>query len=130
MALKAKKINMFKIFLFALLIFTNAVAMDTSFSGVANYTKTSFLGTSHKTFLVTVNFSKKGVILSLPKYKCTTQLILESQNSNVYTYSERRLTGSCKTDPQATTQIRVRGDEIDYLWQSDNESIVSILKKI
>jgi hypothetical protein len=121
---------MIKISLLALLFFTNVMALDASFSGVANYTKTSFFGTKHKDYLMSISFSKQGVILSLPEYDCTTQLILESQNSNVYTYLEKHLSGSCKVDPQATTQIRIREDEIDYLWQNDNESMIGTLKKI
>ena len=76
---------------------------------------------------MTINFFDDKVTLSLPEYDCKVQLLLQSQNSNVYTYSEKHISGSCRIDTEATTQIRLRENELDYLWQSGDETISALL---
>ena len=121
---------MFKILLLAIAIFSNAVAVDSSYSGTAHYVKNSFFGKVEKSWTMTIDFSNEKVVLSLPEYGCKTELILLEQNENVYIYSEKHITGSCKIDSSASTQIRVRDSQIDYLWQSDNETLSSLLNKV
>ena len=104
-------------------------AQNNVYSGIAHYEKSSFFGISNDSYKMKIDFTGDVAITSLPEYRCKTKLLLVSQNSNVSTYAEEYIQGPCRIDPSASTQIRVKENKIDYLWQSGNEKLSATLAK-
>jgi len=115
--------------LLTLFFYTHAIAAYITYNGIAYYQEKTFFGMKERTYTMSIYFEGDKTFLVLHDYKCRAELLLQNQNSNVYTYSEKHVSGPCEVDTEASTQIRITEDKIDYLWQSGNKMISASLQK-
>ena len=98
-------------------------------AGSALYIKESFFGNKKNQYRMKIVQFDDRTLLLLPKYGCVTELILHAKDENTFTCSEKLLDGDCTVDTDATTTLRFRDNEIDYIWKTDSESMTATLKK-